>query len=115
MTLQSLLGNFALILFILTVATGIIWCFDVFYLAPQRRIRANVALAEFDARTTRLQSDGIKTEDRGRAAIESALLRQPTWIEYSGSFWCWHWCFFCVHFYTNRSRFLQARWCPPWR
>ena len=86
MTLQSLLGNFALILFILTVATGIIWCFDVFYLAPQRRIRASVALAEFDARTTRLQSDGIKTEDRGRAAIESALLRQPTWIEYSGSF-----------------------------
>ena len=86
MTVQSLLGNFALILFVLTVATGIIWCFDVFYLAPQRRVRANTALAEYDARQARLQSDGIKTEERGRAAIESSLLRQPAWIEYSGSF-----------------------------
>jgi signal peptidase I len=86
MTVQSLLGNFALILFVLTIATGVIWCFDVFYLAPQRRLRANTALAEYDARHARLQSDGIKTEERGRAAIESSLLRQPAWIEYSGSF-----------------------------
>ncbi len=86
MNLQALLGNFALILFGLTVATGIIWCFDVFYLAPQRRARANLALAEFDARTVRLQNDGIKTEDRVRSTLESGILRQPTWIEYSGSF-----------------------------
>ena len=86
MTVQSLLGNFALILFILTLATGVIWCFDVFYLAPQRRDRANTALAEYDARQTRLQSDGIRTEEHGRAAIESSMLRQPAWIEYSGSF-----------------------------
>ena len=86
MNLHALLGNFALILFGLTVATGIIWCFDVFYLAPQRRTRANTALAEFDARTARLQNDGIKSEDRVRSALESGILRQPTWIEYSGSF-----------------------------
>ena len=86
MNLQALLGNFALILFGLTVATGIIWCFDVFYLAPQRRARANLALAEFDARTVRLQSDGIKSEDRVRDTLETGILRQPTWIEYSGSF-----------------------------
>ncbi|MBC7514650.1 MAG: signal peptidase I [Herminiimonas sp.] len=86
MTLQSLLGNFALILFALTVSTGIIWCLDVFLLAPQRRERANLALAEFDSRTARLHDDGIKTEARSRAALETAILRQPTWIEYSGSF-----------------------------
>ena len=86
MNLQALLGNFALILFGLTVATGIIWFFDVFYLAPQRRARANLALAEFDARTARLQNDGIKSEDRVRSTLESGILRQPTWIEYSGSF-----------------------------
>ena len=86
MNLQALLGNFALILFGLTVATGIIWCFDVFYLAPKRRARANTALAEFDARTVRLQNDGIKSEDRVRSTLESGILRQPTWIEYSGSF-----------------------------
>jgi signal peptidase I len=86
MTLQSVLGNFALILFILTIATGIIWCFDVFYLAPQRRSAANTALAELDARTARLENDGIKAESANRAAVESAILRQPAWIEYSGSF-----------------------------
>ena len=86
MTLQSLLGNFALILFALTVSTGIIWCLDVFMLAPQRRERANHALAEFDSRTARLHDDGVKTEVRSRTALESAILRQPTWIEYSGSF-----------------------------
>ena len=86
MTLQSLLGNFALILFALTVATGIIWCLDVFVLAPQRRQRASIALAEFDSRTARLQQDGVRTEARSRVALESTILRQPTWIEYSGSF-----------------------------
>lgn len=86
MTVQSLLGNFALILFGLTLATGVIWFLDFFVLAPQRRARADAALAEFDSRNTRLRDEGIKTEDRGRAAIESTLLKQPTWIEYSGSF-----------------------------
>ena len=45
MNLQALLGNFALILFILTLATGVVWFFDVFYLSRQRRARADAALA----------------------------------------------------------------------
>jgi signal peptidase I len=87
MSLQGILSNFALILFVLMVITGVIWCLDVFYLAKQRRIAANKALAEYDARTAKLTADGIKVEQNGaRAQIEHALLRQPTWIEYSGSF-----------------------------
>lgn len=86
MMLQSLLGNFALILFSLTIATGIIWCLDMFYLAPGRRSRANAALAEFDSRASRLRSEGIRTDTQDRQALEADILRQPTWIEYSGSF-----------------------------
>ncbi len=86
MNLQSMLGNFALILFVLMVGTGIIWCLDVFYLAKQRRLRANVALADFDARHAKLVADGVKPETGGRAALEATILKQPTWIEYSGSF-----------------------------
>jgi len=86
MTVQSVLGNFALILFVLMVGTGIVWCLDVFYLARQRRARADAALAEFDARNARLAADGVKPETGGRAALEARLLRQPTWVEYSGSF-----------------------------
>ena len=86
MNLQAILGNFALILFVLMVATGIVWFLDVFYLARQRRARANAALAEFDARNARLAAEGVKVETGGRAALAAGMLRQPTWIEYSGSF-----------------------------
>ncbi|MET3129771.1 signal peptidase I [Oxalobacteraceae bacterium GrIS 1.11] len=87
MNLQVILGNFALILFVLMVLTGVIWFLDVFYLAKQRRAAADLALADYDARSAKLTADGIKQEHGGsRAAIETALLRQPTWIEYSGSF-----------------------------
>ena len=87
MNLQVILGNFALILFVLMVITGVIWCIDVFYLAKQRRAAANRALAEYDARTAKLTADGIKVDNTGnRAAIEAGILRQPVWIEYSGSF-----------------------------
>jgi signal peptidase I len=85
MTLQDLLGNFALILFILMIGTGIIWTLDTFYLARQRRAKADALLAEFDARNARLSSEGMPT-DGGRAALEASVMRQPTWIEYSGSF-----------------------------
>ncbi|MRW84192.1 signal peptidase I [Pseudoduganella sp. FT26W] len=87
MSLQVILGNFALILFVLMVITGVIWCLDVFYLAKQRRAAANRALAEYDARNARLSADGIKADNSGnRAQLEAGILRQPTWIEYSGSF-----------------------------
>ena len=87
MNLQPILGNFALILFVAMVITGVIWCLDVFYLAKQRRRQADAALAEYDARTAKLVADGIQVDNNGnRAAIEQAHLRQPTWIEYSGSF-----------------------------
>jgi len=86
MNLQSVLGNFALILFVLMIGTGIIWCLDVFYLAKQRRLRAHAAVAAFDVRNAKLLADGIKPETSGRAALEANILRQPTWIEYSGSF-----------------------------
>ncbi len=86
MSLQAILGNFALILFILTVVTGVIWALDVFHFAKQRRAKANAALAEFDARQAKLRQEGIKTDDSGRARLEAEILKQPTWIEYSGSF-----------------------------
>ena len=87
MNLQPILGNFALILFVLMVVTGIIWCLDVFVLAKGRRAAADAALAEYDERNAKLTREGIKVDTNGnRAAIEAAHLRQPTWVEYSGSF-----------------------------
>ncbi len=88
MNLQLILGNFALILFIAMVVTGIIWFLDIFYFAKQRRAAADAALAAYDERSARLTADGIKldSQQNAREAIEAGLMRQPTWIEYSGSF-----------------------------
>ncbi len=78
MTLQTILGNFALILFVLMIVTGIIWFADIFYLTKQRRIKADKALAEFDSQ--------LQPNQNARATLEAKMLRQPIWIEYSGSF-----------------------------
>lgn len=86
MSFQSILGNFALILFILTIVTGVIWFIDVFVFAKQRRQNADKALAEYDARKARLTAEGIRLEEGGRQELEAKMLRQPVWIEYSGSF-----------------------------
>ena len=88
MTLQSILSNFALILFVLMILTGIVWCLDTFYLAKLRRRAADAALAEFDTRAARLMAEGVKPDSNANARAELAYrhLRQPTWIEYSGSF-----------------------------
>jgi signal peptidase I len=87
MNLQPILGNFALILFVAMLITGVIWCLDVFVLARQRRAAADAALAEYDARMAKLTADGIRVDnDHNRVALEAGILRQPTWIEYSGSF-----------------------------
>jgi len=86
MNLQLVLDNFSLILFVLTIVTGAIWFLDVFHFARQRRARADAALAALDARSAKLSADGIKADESDRYTVEENLLRQPTWIEYSGSF-----------------------------
>lgn len=86
MSFQSILGNFALILFVLTVITGIIWFLDIFVFAKQRKAAADVATAEFDARRAKLSAEGLKAEAGNREELIAALLKQPAWIEYTGSF-----------------------------
>jgi signal peptidase I len=78
MSFQSLVGNFALILFILLIITGVIWTLDLFVLSRQRQNKADIALKEFDSKTN--------PDSAARAMLQSKLLRQPLWIEYSGSF-----------------------------
>ncbi len=86
MTLQSILGNFALILFLLTILTGVIWAIDRFRLAPARQKAAQAALAEFDARHARLAETGVKPDPAARAELVAQLQRQPGWVAYTGSF-----------------------------
>ncbi|RJX30662.1 MAG: signal peptidase I [Oxalobacter sp.] len=86
MSWQSILANFPLILFVLVIITGIIWCLDVFKFAKERRRKAETALEEFDARNAKLEAEGVKPDTNGREELKTKLLKQPVWIEYSGSF-----------------------------
>lgn len=86
MILQNLLGNFALILFVLTIVTGVIWFLDVFYLAKKRQINADKVLKDFDTRNAKLSEEGLRLQESGRLELKANLLKQPLWIEYSGSF-----------------------------
>src|SRR5690625_3068392 len=74
--------DFALILFVLLVLTGIVWFYDRFSHAKKRRLRGEQAVAA-------LPNVGTMPPDE-RAALEKATYeraaRVPWWIEYGASF-----------------------------
>ncbi|WP_420996373.1 signal peptidase I [Cupriavidus sp. 30B13] len=79
--------NFALILFVLVVITGIAWVADKLVFEKQRRLSAQAALAEFDSRRADLQGRyGTGEIDTSRSRLAEEKLRQPWWLEYSASF-----------------------------
>lgn len=75
--------NFALILFILTVATGLFWIADRRRFAPERARRAQAALARFDAENRDALERGDSAVRETREALEAELTCQPWWLEYT--------------------------------
>ncbi|MDR5732460.1 signal peptidase I [Caballeronia sp. LZ025] len=79
--------NFALILLILVLVTGIAWVLDKLVFLPGRRRAAEVAVAEFDRQQERV---GERFADENaaetRARLRDERLRQPWWLEYTASF-----------------------------
>ncbi|MDR5737875.1 signal peptidase I [Caballeronia sp. LZ016] len=79
--------NFALILLILVLVTGIAWVLDKLVFLPGRRRAADAAVAEFDRQQERV---GERFADENaaetRARLRGERLRQPWWLEYTASF-----------------------------
>ncbi|SAK88088.1 signal peptidase I [Caballeronia hypogeia] len=79
--------NFALILLILVVLTGIAWVLDKLLFLPQRRRAAEAAVAEFDRQQERVgERFADENADQTRARLRDDKLRQPWWLEYTASF-----------------------------
>ncbi|MDR6409912.1 signal peptidase I [Paraburkholderia terricola] len=79
--------NFALILFVLVVLTGIAWVADKLVFMPQRRRAAEAAVAEFDRQQARIgERFADENAAQTRARLRDNKLRQPWWLEYSASF-----------------------------
>ncbi|SAL74117.1 signal peptidase I [Caballeronia arvi] len=79
--------NFALILLILVVLTGIAWVLDKLVFLPQRRRAAESAVAEFDRQQERVgERFADENANQTRARLRDDKLRQPWWLEYTASF-----------------------------
>ncbi len=80
--------NFALILFVLLIVTGIVWGMDMLWMRPARRRRMDAAAAEFDReRAEHLRTvEGPEATARHREQVVASAGRMPWWVEYSVSF-----------------------------
>src|SRR5579864_6290705 len=78
--------NFALILFLLSVVTGIAWVIDKVAMRPRRLRAADASLAQFDARMRTERGAGDTAVRAERAALQERLQAQPAWVEYTASF-----------------------------
>src|SRR3984885_11907910 len=82
--------NFALILFVLVIITGIAWVADKLVFMPQRRRAADEAVAGFDRQQARVgERFADENAPQTRARLRDEKLRQPWWLEYSASFFPW--------------------------
>ena len=76
-------GNFALLLFLATVVTGVYWLAERFYFLPQRRQAAALMVAEAVRRRGELGKLGINQVDDDVTAAQSRLLAQPWWLDWT--------------------------------
>jgi len=76
-------GNFALLLLLATVVTGVYWLAERFYFLPQRlaaAARLDEATAQRRAELTRM---GIEKIDTDTAEARDKLLMQPWWLDWT--------------------------------
>jgi len=77
------IGNFSLLLFVLTVVTLVYWLAERFYFAPAR-VAAGNALVEQDAqRRAELGKLGINRVDGDVEVARDKLLMQPWWLDWT--------------------------------
>lgn len=80
----SIEGNFALLLFLATVVTGIYWLAERFYFLPQRRAAAAAVEQAAVERRAELDRMGIaKTDIEVSEEAKSRILMQPWWLDWT--------------------------------
>ena len=82
-------GNFALLMFMATLVTGIYWLAERFYFLPKRLAAAQALELEADKRRADLQKLGIAQTDINVNEAKERLIMQPWWL---GLHQARHWC-----------------------
>ncbi|MGB3068720.1 MAG: signal peptidase I [Ottowia sp.] len=76
-------GNFALLLFLATLVTGLYWLADRFVFLPRRRAAAENLQTEDDRRRAGLAAQGIKQVDGDVSVARERILAQPWWLDWT--------------------------------
>jgi len=76
-------GNFALLLLLATVVTGVYWLAERLHFLPQRRAAAARLEAETASRRAELQRMGIEKVDTDTREAQQKLLAQPWWLDWT--------------------------------
>ncbi len=76
-------GNFALLLFLATVVTGVYWLAERFYFLPQRLQAAATLETNDAARRADLAKMGIAQVDGNVAEAKQSILAQPWWLDWT--------------------------------
>lgn len=79
-------GNFALLLFLATVVTGLYWVAERVWFLPRRRRAAEALEEATQRRDAHLASQGAAAGGEGRADIDDArqrILMQPWWLDWT--------------------------------
>ena len=105
--------NFALILFLLTVFTGVMWVCDKLVWAKKRKAEAK-RLTDFDAANREAVDRGEPVVLQERSRIAAGALREPWWIDYTaGLFPVICIVFLLRSFCLSPSAFPRARCSRP--
>lgn len=76
-------GNFALLLFLASVVTGLYWVAERLYFLPKRQAAVAQLEAQTLARTDALQAQGVQSDVDDLSAARENLLRQPWWLDWT--------------------------------
>ena len=76
-------GNFALLLFLATVVTGLFWVAERLYFLPRRRRAAATLDASLASRREELARQGINQVDTVDAQARERLIMQPWWLDWT--------------------------------
>ncbi|MBN9408567.1 MAG: signal peptidase I [Burkholderiales bacterium] len=76
-------GNFALLLFVATVVTGLYWLGERFVFLPRRQAAAASLEAEAVRRRESLAQQGIASDNADISQAQSRLLMQPWWLDWT--------------------------------
>jgi signal peptidase I len=76
-------GNFALLMLLATVVSGVYWLLEKWIFLPRRIAAANALVQQETQRREQLQAQGIAQAELDLASARQEVLRQPWWLDWT--------------------------------